>query len=246
MLSVEGLVVRYGKTIAVSGVSFAASEGEIFGLLGPNGAGKTSIIKSIVGIIGYEGRIEIAGVDARSVEAKNLFGYVPEEVKLIDHLTPAEFFELVACVRKMDEGEANERVERLVRAFGLSEHMGKPIASLSMGNRKKVSIVAALMHDPPVLILDEPLNGLDAKSARILKEILLKLADNGGCVLLSTHIMEIAERLCDRIAVVNRGRIVAEGSYDELRAATSGSSLEEVFLKLTGQIGEVEEILHAL
>ncbi len=167
MISVNNLTVRYGKFTAVNNVSFTVEHGEIVAILGPNGAGKSSIIKSIVGIVEYEGEIKILGRDAKSVEAKNLFGYVAEEVSLIDHLTPAEFFSFVASVRGL--GDVEERVEKLVKAFRIGEYMNKTIASLSMGNIKKVAVIAALLHDPPCLILDEPLNGLDAMSAKILK-----------------------------------------------------------------------------
>ncbi len=242
MIRVNNLTVRYGKIVAVQNVSFEVERGEIVAILGPNGAGKSSIIKSIVGIVEYEGRIEVQGVDARKNEAKNLFGYVAEEVNLIDHLTPEEFFSFVASIRGIDD---IDRAETLIKAFKLGNYMDRPIASLSMGNKKKVAVVAALLHDPPYLILDEPLNGLDAMSARILKDLTSKMALSGG-VLLSTHIMEIAEKMADRIVVLDRGRIVAEGTLDELRSIAGGNDLEEVFLKLTGQYESVKDIVSAI
>ncbi len=238
---VQDLKVRYGDFEAVKGVSFRVQTGEILGLLGPNGAGKTSIMNAITGVVDYEGRIEILGVDARSIAAKNLFGYVPEEPMLIEHLTPIEFFEFVVSVRKLGE-DAIRKVESFAEIFELGDNLYKPIASLSMGTKQKVSVIAAIIHNPDVLILDEPLNGLDAKSARILKNIIKKQAEKGS-VLFSTHIMEIAEKICDRIVIVNEGRIVAEGKLEDIKA---GESLEEVFLKVTGQYGEIEEILNAL
>ncbi len=239
MISVQGLKVSYGRVIAVNGISFELNRGEVLALLGPNGAGKTSIIKSIVGILDYEGRIEIDGVDARKKEAKNLFGYVPEEVTMIDHLTPEEFFSFLMSVRGVD---AEDVVERYVRIFELNDYMKKPIISLSMGNKKKVAVIAAIIHDPPYLILDEPLNGLDAFSAKVLKEIIARKAESGG-VLLSTHIMEIAERLADRVVVVNRGLKVAESRIEDLKGS---ETLEDVFLKITGKYEGLEKIISTL
>ncbi len=240
MLKVEDLRVYYGDFVAVKGVSFEVKEGEVFGLLGPNGAGKSSILKSILGLVEYDGRITLFGKEI-TPELKNEIGFVPEEPILIDSLTPAEFFEFVASIR----GKGKDRIKPLVEAFGLSKYMNQPIATLSMGNRRKVCIVSALMHDPKLLIMDEPLNGLDARSAKILKELMKRHVERGGGILFSTHIMEIAERICDRIAVLNKGVIVAEGTFEELKElARIEGSLEDVFLKLVGE--EVGEIVDAI
>jgi ABC-2 type transport system ATP-binding protein len=237
MLTVSNLTVRYGEKTAVDSISFEVKRGEVFGLLGPNGAGKTSTLKAIVGLIPYEGEVRLFGKPI-DVQAKNLIGFVPEEPMLLESLTPKEFFEFLISVRRV----SGERVEKLVKAFGIEEYMDTPITALSMGTKQKVSIISALLHNPPLLILDEPLNGLDAKSSKILKEIIAKHVENGAIVF-STHIMEIAEKLCDRIAVINKGKIVAEGSIEEL---TANESLEDVFLKVTGQIEEIKEILKVL
>ncbi len=240
-ITVQDLRVRYGNFEAVKGVDFQLNTGEILGLLGPNGAGKTSIMNAIAGVIDYEGRIEILGIDAKSTAAKNLFGYVPEEPMLIDHLTPIEFFEFVVSVRKLDESVIR-KIENFAEIFELDDNLHKPIASLSMGTKQKISVIAAIIHDPDVLILDEPLNGLDASSAKILKNMMRRQKERGS-VLFSTHIMEIAEKICDRIVIVNEGRIVAEGELEDIKA---GESLEDVFLKVTGQYGKIEEILDVL
>ncbi len=240
LLNVRDLVVRYGGVVAVNRISFSIKCGEIFGLLGPNGAGKSSTIKAIVGLVDFEGEIEIAGMPT-SVETKNLIGYVPEEFMLLESLTPLEFFEFVASVRGI---RCEERMIALIKAFGIERYVNRPIATLSMGTKRKVSVISALLHDPPLLIMDEPLNGLDARSSRILKELMQRHVEKGGAVLFSTHIMEIAERLCDRIAVIDRGRIIAEGSVEELKA--SAESLEDVFLKLTGQYEGIREIVDAI
>ena len=244
MLTINNLTVKYGDKIAVDSISFTVREGEVFGLLGPNGAGKTSTLKAIVGLVPYQGEIRLFDKPI-DVKAKNLIGYVPEEFMLLESLTPKEFFEFVASVRRIEN--VNERLEKLVKAFGIEQYLETPITALSMGTKQKVTIISALLHDPPLLILDEPLNGLDAKSSKILKEIMAKHVEKGGAIVFSTHIMEIAEKLCDRIAVINNGKIIAKGSIEELREiALTDGSLEEIFLKLTGQMEEIDEILRVL
>lgn len=244
-INVEKLTVRYEETVAVNEISFKVNEGEVYGLLGPNGAGKSSTIKAIVGLVPYKGSISIFGKQPQ--EAKNMIGYVPEEIMLFESLTPLEFFEFIASIRKLDEDDVNKRLEKLVSAFAIRDYLNTPIAALSMGTKKKVEVIAALLHNPKLLILDEPLNGLDAKTSRVLKEIMAIHVKEGGAIVFSTHIMEIAEKLCNRIAVISEGRIVAEGSVDELKEMVlSDGSLEDVFLKITGQEEEVREILNAL
>jgi len=244
MLAINNLTVKYGDKIAVDSISFTVREGEVFGLLGPNGAGKTSTLKAIVGLVPYHGEIRLFDKPI-DVKAKNLIGYVPEEFMLLESLTPKEFFEFIASVRRIEN--VNDRLEKLVKAFGIEQYLETPITALSMGTKQKVTIISALLHDPPLLILDEPLNGLDAKSSKILKEIMAKHVEKGGAIVFSTHIMEIAEKLCDRIAVINNGKIIAKGSIEELREiALTDGSLEEIFLKLTGQMEEIDEILKVL
>ncbi|NPA75921.1 MAG: ABC transporter ATP-binding protein [Euryarchaeota archaeon] len=243
MLSISNLTVKYGTVVAVDGISFTVKKGEIFGILGPNGAGKSSTLKSIMGLVEHSGNITLNGKKI-GVPEKNLIGYVPEEFMLIDVLTPMEYFEFVASLRRMKN---EERLARLIYAFELEKHATKPISALSMGTKQKVQIIAALMHDPPLLIMDEPLNGLDAKSSRILKELLKVHTEKGGAVLFSTHIMEIAEKLCDKIAVINKGKIVAEGTVEELRTqAQVSGDLEDIFLKLTGEDEYIQGVVNAL
>lgn len=243
VLTVNDLTVRYGEKIAVDSISFTVERGEVFGLLGPNGAGKSSTLKAIVGLVPYRGEVRLFGRPI-DVKAKNLIGYVPEEFMLLESLTPKEFFEFVASVRRVN---ANDRLEKLVKAFGIEKYFETPITALSMGTKQKVAIISALLHDPPLLILDEPLNGLDAKSSKILKELMVRHVERGGAIIFSTHIMEVAEKLCDRIAVMNNGRIIAMGSIEELREiALTDGSLEEIFLRLTGQMEEIDEILGVL
>jgi len=243
MLSVTNIYVKYGSFTAVNGISFKVQNGEIFGILGPNGAGKSSTLKAIMGLVDYSGKIELEGKEI-DIYAKNQIGYVPEEFMLIESLSPMEFFEYIASIRGFRD---EDRFARLIYGFGIESHVTKPIASLSMGTKQKVQIVAALMHEPKLLIMDEPLNGLDAKSTRLLKEILKVHIEKGGAVLFSTHIMDIAEKLCDRIAVINNGTLVAIGTVQELRGmAHEEGTLEDIFLKLTGEDEDIRGIVHAL
>ncbi len=249
-VKVEGLVVSYGSFVAVEGLSFSVKNGEIYGLLGPNGAGKTSTIKVLVGVLQpRSGKVEIYGTPiSDEVAAKSQIGYVPEEVVLLDSLTPREFFEFVTSIRRLDKGTANSKLERFVSAFELKQYFDTPIAALSMGNKQKVAIVAALLHDPKLLILDEPLIGLDARSSKILKELITFHAKKGGAVIFSTHIMEVAEKLCNKVAIINKGKIVGEGTVDDLRklVRTAGGSLEDIFLKVTEQEAGMQDVIKAL
>ena len=249
-VKVDGLVVNYGSFVAVDNLSFNVRSGEVYGLLGPNGAGKTSTIKVLVGVLApAAGKIEIFNTPlSDEVAAKSQIGYVPEEVVLLDSLTPREFLEFVASIRRLDAGTANPRLERFIAAFELRQYFDTPIAALSMGNKQKVAIVAALLHDPRLLVLDEPLIGLDARSSKILKELLTFYARKGGAVIFSTHIMEIAEKLCTRVGIINKGKIVGEGTVDELRKLVKSAegSLEDIFLKVTEQESGMQDIIRAL
>lgn len=247
---VEGLTVSYGPFIAVEDMSFNVRNGEIFGLLGPNGAGKTSTIKVLVGVLEpRSGKVEIFDTPvADEAIVKSQIGYVPEEVVLLDSLTPREFLEFVASIRRLEPSAVNPRIERFSSAFELKQYFDTPIAALSMGNKQKVAIVAALMHEPKLLVLDEPLVGLDARSSKILKELITFHAKKGGAVIFSTHIMEVAEKLCTRVGIINKGKIVGEGTVDELRKLVKSAegSLEDIFLKVTEQEAGMQDIIRAL
>jgi len=249
-VKVEGLVVSYGSFVAVEDLSFSVKNGEIYGLFGPNGAGKTSTIKVLVGVLQpRSGKVEIYNTPlSDEVAAKSQIGYVPEEVVLLDSLTPREFFEFVASIRRLNKETLNAKLERLVSAFELKQYFDTPIAALSMGNKQKVAIVAALLHDPKLLILDEPLIGLDARSSKILKELITFHAKKGGAVIFSTHIMEVAEKLCTKVGIINKGKIVGEGTVDDLRklVRSAEGSLEDIFLKVTEQEAGMQDIIKAL
>ncbi len=250
-ISVRDLKKYFGEAKAVNGISFDVQKGEVFGLLGPNGAGKTTTIKLLLGLLEpLEGTIRVFGLnpEREEVQMKEKVGYVSEEPFIFKSLTPKDLFNFIASIRKLDAEETTERVQRYLESLGAVEYYEQLIATLSHGNKQKMQIIASILHEPELLILDEPIAGLDAKSVRVVKEILDMHIEKGGSVLFSTHIMEIAEDLCDRIAIINRGKLVGLGTIDELRqqADKLGASLEEVFLRLTEQDSSVEEIVKKL
>ncbi len=251
-LRIEGLTIDYGERRAVDGLSLEVRSGEIYGLLGSNGAGKSSTIKAIVGLVRpTAGRILAFGHDAEgdTIAAKEVLGYVPETSLLYEGLTPREFLEFVAGVRRLDAALASERLRTFAAAFRLEGELEEPIATLSNGTRQKVLLIAALLHAPPLLVLDEPLNSLDPRSVRIVKELLLRFVRAPGRgVLLSTHTMEIAQALCSRVGILDQGVLRAEGTLAELRERSlrGDASLEEVFLRLTRQDEGLSEAIASL
>jgi ABC-2 type transport system ATP-binding protein len=251
-LEIEELSVVYGERRAVDRLSFAVRAGEIYGLLGSNGAGKTSTIKSVVGLVRpVSGRVRVFGRDAMTdgLRVKELVGYVPETSLLYEALTPREFLEFVASVRRLDATFATERTRTYVAALRLEEEFDEPIMSLSNGTRQKVLLIAAFLHQPPLLVLDEPLSGLDPRSVRIMKDLLLRyVADGTRGVLFSTHTMEVAEQLCQRVGILDRGLLRGEGTLPNLRAQVAGgdATLEEVFLRLTEEGEGVRDAVASL
>ncbi|WP_457751830.1 ABC transporter ATP-binding protein [Thermococcus sp.] len=249
MIHVEDLVKKFGSTVAVNGISFTVHDREIYGLLGPNGSGKSTTMKILAGILTpTSGRVTVNGIDVSEdpIGVKRITGYVPETPVLYESLTPVELFNFVGSVRGIPRDVLQERVDKLVKAFGIESYLGEMIGSLSFGTKQKVSLITALLHDPEVLILDESMNGLDPKSARILRELLLQFKEEGKSIVFSTHVMAIAETICDRVGVIYRGEIVAEGTVEELKRFAHEESLEDVFLKLTESQEEVASIINAL
>lgn len=246
LLQAQSLVKHYGSLAAVDGVSLAVSAGEIFGLLGPNGAGKTTTVNMCTGLLRPTfGTVRIAGHDVQhdAGSAKRLLGYHPDEPFLYDRLTGREFVSFMGRLYGVGE-DLHSRVDELLAYFGFSEAGDDLIGGYSHGMRQKTALCGVLIHDPLVLFLDEPTVGLDPRSARLLKDTLQDLAARGRAVVLCTHILEIAQAICDRVAILDRGRILAEGTLQELREAVhagSNESLEDIFLRLTG--GEEEQTL---
>jgi ABC-2 type transport system ATP-binding protein len=245
LIETRNLVKRYGDKVAVNNVSFDVYGGEVFGFLGPNGAGKTTTIKMIVGLLQpTSGTVKVAGYDVQTqaVFAKAASGYVPDTPNLYAKLTGRELLRFVGDLYSLDRSQVARRIDELLRKFDLSAVANDTVDSYSHGMQQKASLAAALMHDPKVLVLDEPTVGLDPKSARLIKDILRQLADRGAAVMLSTHILEIAERMCDRIGIINKGELIAVGTMHELRRLDKAgqTSLEDIFLSLTGGAEETE------
>ncbi len=239
MIRLEGLGKRYGAFTAVHPLDLHVPRGELFGFLGPNGAGKTTTIRMIAGVLRPStGRVLLDGHDVVSMpaEAKRRLGYIPDRPFLYDKLTGLEFLRFVSGLWGESGAGADGRAMQLLEVFELADWKDTLIESYSHGMRQKLLISSALVHAPAVIVVDEPMVGLDPKGARMIKEMLRAFAAQGGTVFLSTHTLEVAEALCDRIAILYQGRIRAMGTMDELRAeaAAGGAHLEEVFLKLTG------------
>jgi len=253
MLDVKSLSKSFENVQAVDNLSFQIRKGEIYGLLGPNGAGKTTTIKLILGLLeADEGDITVLGLkpETDEVEIKNRIGYVSEEPLIYKSLTPKELFNFIASIRKLDGEKVSKKLAEYLEGLSAIEYYERLISTLSRGNKQKVQIIAAILHDPEILIMDEPLAGLDAKSVKVVKEIIDLHTKRGGSVLFSTHIMEIAEDICDRIGIINNGKLVAEGNFEELRqkanALGDDVDLEDIFLKLTEQDESINEIIEKL
>ena len=239
-VELSALGKRFGEARAVEGVSLAVRPGEVFGLLGPNGAGKTTILRMACGLLApTSGEARVAGVDVwrDPLRAKRLLGYLDEEPLLYPNLSGREFLDLVGDLYSVPRGEVREaRIARLLAVLELADKQHELIAGYSHGMRNKVGLGALLLYEPVALLLDEPTNGLDPRSARRVRDLLRELADRGVAIVLSTHILEVAQALCDRVAIVDGGRIVATGTLEELRARTGSAhaTLEDLFLALTG------------
>ena len=241
LIVVDALTRRFGETVAVDAISFEVAAGEIFGFLGPNGAGKTTTIKMLTGLVRpSSGRALVAGHDivADAIAAKRNIGYVPDEPNLYGKLTAYEFLRFVADIYGVDARRRASRIDELLDLFELGDAAASLIEGYSHGMKQKVALCAALLHDPRVYFLDEPTVGLDPKSARILKDVVRAAARAGNAVFMSTHIMEIAQSLCDRVAIIDHGRIAAVGSPADLGAMQGRDTLEETFLHLTGGAGD--------
>jgi ABC-2 type transport system ATP-binding protein len=235
-----GLSRRFGSVMAVERVDLEIRRGEVFGLLGPNGAGKTTTLRMLCGLLPpSSGSALVAGVDVwrEPRRARAQLGYMDEEPIVYPYLTGREFLELVADIYGIARGAQREaQIQRLFSLFEIADKADELISAFSHGTRQKIGLASLLIHDPQVLFLDEPTNGLDPRAARRVKELLQELAERGRAIILSTHILEIAQALCHRVAIIHRGRVAAVGSLAELRAGVGadGASLEDLFLQLTG------------
>jgi len=233
MIEIHDLTKRYGDFTAVDGLSLTAAAGEIFGFLGPNGAGKTTTIRIVAGLsLPTSGSVLVNGIDVitEPVRAKSIMGYVPDRPYLYEKLTGRELLHFVADLYRKDWSECEPRAVEMLRYFDLGDWIDARIENLSHGMKQKLVIVSALVHDPAVLVVDEPMVGLDALAQRQVKVLFRRLANEGKCVFLTTHTLSVAEAVCDRIAIIHRGKIIASGTTAELKKE---SALEDVFLELT-------------
>ncbi|KLT15390.1 ABC transporter [Neobacillus vireti] len=237
VLCLRDLKKNYGTKEVLKGIDLTVHRGQIIGYIGPNGAGKSTTIKILLGLEGdFSGKVEIFGeeVTEKNIGYKRKIGYVPEIAELYDNLTAREYLTFVGELYGMDFQTADEKAQRLMKVFGMEEVYDSRIASYSKGMRQKVLIISSLLHNPDLLFLDEPLSGLDANSVMVFKEILAVLAAQGKTIFYSSHIMDVVEKISNRIILINDGKIVADGSFNELKAQNMEGTLEQIFNQLTG------------
>jgi len=238
MIETKSLTKKYGDLVAVDDLDLRVEAGELFVFLGPNGAGKTTTIKILTGLLQpTSGIASVAGIDVvkSPIEVKKIMGYLPEDLFLYDKLTGREFLQFVADMHGVQNKQ--DKIEKFMELFELSAAADELIEGYSLGMKKKIAIGAALIHDPKVLFLDEPTGGLDPRSARMMKDLLQNIRSRGTTVFMTTHILEVAEKMCDRVGIINNGKLIKVGTIDELRSGTQETttgSLEDIFLELTG------------
>ena len=236
MIQTENLTRTFDGKVAVDHISFTIPQGQICGYLGPNGAGKTTTVKMLTGMLRpTEGRALVAGYDVveQSLEMKRKIGYVPESGALYENLTPEEYLTMVGLLYHIPEDQLRAKITEFLRLFKLEDVRNDRMTTFSKGMKQKVVISAALLHNPDVIFFDEPLNGLDANTALLLKELIRRLAEQGKTIFYSSHILEVVEKICDRVLIINEGHIVADGAIEELRELTQQSSLEGIFSQVT-------------
>jgi ABC-2 type transport system ATP-binding protein len=250
MIRLKALTKRYGSFTAVNGIDLHVPRGELFGFLGPNGAGKTTTLRMIAGILRpTAGSVSIAGVDllADPIAAKSKLGYIPDRPFIYEKLTGSEFLRFVAGLYDQEGAQVEHRARELLALFDLEEWRDEMVESYSHGMRQKLIISSAFVHRPEVIVVDEPMVGLDPKATRILKDLFREYVRRGHTIMMSTHTLEVAETLCDRIGIIHGGVIRACGPMAELRAGADGAGLEDIFLRLTGENAarELVEVLDA-
>lgn len=232
MLEINNLTKRFGEKIAVKNLSLHIQPGEVFGFIGHNGAGKTTTLKSVAGIQQFdEGNILINGISMadKPLECKKQMAYLPDNPDLYEFMTGAQYLNFIADIFEMSESERQTQISELAGAFQILENLSQPINQYSHGMKQKLAIVSAWMHNPKLILMDEPFVGLDPKASHLLKSMMRELCNNGGAIFFSTHVLEVAEKLCDKVAIIKDGQLIKSGTMKEVRGDTS---LESVFLEL--------------
>lgn len=235
MLKIEHLTKQYGEKKAVDDLSLHIKKGEIYGFIGHNGAGKTTTLKSIVGILQFDaGEIRIDGesIEKAPLECKKKIAYIPDNPDLYEFMTGIKYLHFIADVFEVDEKTRQERIRKYADLFEITSDLAQPIASYSHGMKQKLAIMSAWIHKPQLILMDEPFVGLDPKASHLLKGLMRDVCDEGGAIFFSTHVLEVAEKLCDKVAIIKNGKLIRSGTMEEVKG---DDSLEEVFLELEGE-----------
>ena len=235
MLNIEHLTKAYGEKKAVDDLSLHIAPGEIYGFIGHNGAGKTTTLKSVVGILQFDaGEITIDGISIKEnpLECKRRFAYIPDNPDLYDYMTGIKYLNFIADIFGVGANERQARIRKYADAFELTADLAQPIAAYSHGMKQKLAIIAAWLHEPNLILMDEPFVGLDPKASHLLKKMMREVCDEGGAIFFSTHVLEVAEKLCDKVAIIKSGSLIRSGTMEEVKG---DESLEDVFLELEGE-----------
>ena len=235
MLNIEHLTKAYGEKKAVDNLSLHIAPGEIYGFIGHNGAGKTTTLKSVAGILQFdEGEITIDGISIKenSLECKRRFAYIPDNPDLYDYMTGIKYLNFIADIFGVGANERQARIRKYADAFELTADLAQPIAAYSHGMKQKLAIIAAWLHEPKLILMDEPFVGLDPKASHLLKKMMRQVCNEGGAIFFSTHVLEVAEKLCDKVAIIKNGKLIRSGTMEEVKG---DESLEDVFLELEGE-----------
>lgn len=241
MLSIKNLTKKYGSKVAVDNLSLEIKDGEIYGFIGHNGAGKTTTLKSVVGILGFDaGEIEIDGtsIKADPLACKRKIAYIPDNPDLYDYMSGIKYLNFIADIFGVSAADRTERIRKYADVFELTADLAQPINEYSHGMKQKLAIIAAWMHQPRLVIMDEPFVGLDPVASHKLKLMMRELCDNGGAIFFSTHVLEVAEKLCDKVAIIKDGKLIKSGTMEEVKG---DESLEEVFLELADDEEDQED-----
>ena len=235
MLNIEHLTKAYGEKKAVDNLSLHIAPGEIYGFIGHNGAGKTTTLKSVVGILQFDaGEITIDGISIKEnpLECKRRFAYIPDNPDLYDYMTGIKYLNFIADIFGVGANERQVRIRKYADAFELTADLAQPIAAYSHGMKQKLAIIAAWLHEPKLILMDEPFVGLDPKASHLLKKMMRQVCNEGGAIFFSTHVLEVAEKLCDKVAIIRGGKLIRSGTMEEVKG---DESLEDVFLELEGE-----------